>query len=376
MRIRSIIALVMTLIVLGNSAFADTVVLKSGKRYTGNVTKRDRLQAQRMQEASVGLRVQGSGELKRFAIDEIDYVILEQDGKQEKIDFNVFGERHSPADSAHSPTAVLPDGSEPSWADKSPRQGLDGVLFTFIGQANTVWLTGDFNSWSVTADTLAQQTDERWAITKRLSPGTYRYAYVVDGITLKAEETGPGVAMSPQGTGCLTVTVGSEATGGSLIESLVAQRTPCEVKYTFDLSSRPPRAVASAWDHKPERTRKIYGRIVGFSGDSVSILKCPETVEIPRQSIRSLKPLSGGRGMRVFLGLAACCLGVLGVALVLQDETGTNLSVNHSAGSSFDVFDGLNLLSGTCCVFAGLRLIAVPSPAQRELKRLNASDCR
>jgi hypothetical protein len=91
MRARNLTALLIALLVLSNCAFADTVALKSGRRYTGDVTKRDSLRAQPMQQYYVGLRVQESGELKRFAIEEIDHIILEDHGKQERIEFNGRG---------------------------------------------------------------------------------------------------------------------------------------------------------------------------------------------------------------------------------------------------------------------------------------------
>ena len=97
MRMRNIMALVMTLLVLGNSAFADTVVLKSGERYTGNVANRDRVQTQPMQQTVLSLFVQESGELRRFAIRDIDYIILEEDGKQQVIDFSGLRENQASA---------------------------------------------------------------------------------------------------------------------------------------------------------------------------------------------------------------------------------------------------------------------------------------
>jgi 1,4-alpha-glucan branching enzyme len=56
------------------------------------------------------------------------------------------------------------------------------VTFAFFApQARFVSLVGDFNGWNPIADLMNRSPDGRWWITKSLSPGTYRYRYVLDG---------------------------------------------------------------------------------------------------------------------------------------------------------------------------------------------------
>jgi len=93
MFIKSLLVLMMIVMVLANSVLADTVVLRSGERYDGILANRDQVRTHPTQQAWVSLLVQESGELRRVAIGEIDYIILEDDGKQQVIDFNALGFR-------------------------------------------------------------------------------------------------------------------------------------------------------------------------------------------------------------------------------------------------------------------------------------------
>lgn len=54
------------------------------------------------------------------------------------------------------------------------------VLFTFMGEADTVCLSGDFNGWSPDSRCLERRGD-RWEIEALLSPGRYTYGFVLDG---------------------------------------------------------------------------------------------------------------------------------------------------------------------------------------------------
>ncbi|HOO70813.1 MAG TPA: glycogen-binding domain-containing protein [Spirochaetota bacterium] len=47
--------------------------------------------------------------------------------------------------------------------------------------ARMISLVGDFNNWNPEADLLEKGDDNIWRLVKRISPGTYRYKYVVDG---------------------------------------------------------------------------------------------------------------------------------------------------------------------------------------------------
>lgn len=54
------------------------------------------------------------------------------------------------------------------------------ILFTYEGQFQTVCLSGDFNDWSPNTHCLEQNGDI-WRIKVFLSPGRYKYAFVLDG---------------------------------------------------------------------------------------------------------------------------------------------------------------------------------------------------
>ncbi len=47
-------------------------------------------------------------------------------------------------------------------------------------KSHKVWLSGSFNDWSVSRDTMTK-TDSGWVIKKQLQPGKYFYKYIVDG---------------------------------------------------------------------------------------------------------------------------------------------------------------------------------------------------
>jgi hypothetical protein len=54
------------------------------------------------------------------------------------------------------------------------------VLFIYEGQFQSVCLGGDFNDWS--PDTLClERTGETWKTRLLLSPGRYKYAFILDG---------------------------------------------------------------------------------------------------------------------------------------------------------------------------------------------------
>ena len=66
------------------------------------------------------------------------------------------------------------------------RQLDDSVQFAAeAGHADTVYIAGDFNDWSPHATPLARggsgAVADRWAVAMKLSPGRYRYRYVIDG---------------------------------------------------------------------------------------------------------------------------------------------------------------------------------------------------
>jgi 1,4-alpha-glucan branching enzyme len=53
------------------------------------------------------------------------------------------------------------------------------VTFVFIGSHDSVCLSGDFNGWSAESNCLERKGDQ-WSVRLVLSPGTYRYGFVID----------------------------------------------------------------------------------------------------------------------------------------------------------------------------------------------------
>lgn len=67
----------------------------------------------------------------------------------------------------------------------------EGVTFALRApEAGRVAIIGDFNGWDPSANPLHRQ-DHEWAVTLRLKPGRYRYSYVVDGSTWRADPRTP-----------------------------------------------------------------------------------------------------------------------------------------------------------------------------------------
>jgi hypothetical protein len=72
---------------------------------------------------------------------------------------------------------------------QSPRDGL--VTFALAEpSADSVVLIGDFNDWNPGANPL-RRTDGRWSVTLKLKPGRYRYSFVVDGSSWRADPRTP-----------------------------------------------------------------------------------------------------------------------------------------------------------------------------------------
>ena len=59
----------------------------------------------------------------------------------------------------------------------------DGVIFRYFDRdARRVYIVGDFNNWSPTADAMVDENrDGEWTLYYNLPPGVYEYKFVVDG---------------------------------------------------------------------------------------------------------------------------------------------------------------------------------------------------
>jgi hypothetical protein len=94
------------------------------------------------------------------------------------------------------------------------------VTFVFVApQARSVALAGDFNDWDAARVLMRREASGLWTVDVPLTPGRYRYVFVVDGRRFVADPAAPRAAGDDFGTPTSVVTVGGgalRAAGGSL----------------------------------------------------------------------------------------------------------------------------------------------------------------
>lgn len=67
-----------------------------------------------------------------------------------------------------------------------------------LRDANSVFLTGEFNSWDPAAHPMARQPDGTWLLQLPLHHGHHQYAFLVDG-QMVLDPHAHGVARDPRG---------------------------------------------------------------------------------------------------------------------------------------------------------------------------------
>jgi hypothetical protein len=94
------------------------------------------------------------------------------------------------------------------------------VTFVFVApQARSVALAGDFNDWDAARVLMRREASGLWTVDVPLTPGRYRYVFVVDGRRFVADPAAPRAAGDDFGTPTSVVTVAGgalRAAGGSL----------------------------------------------------------------------------------------------------------------------------------------------------------------
>jgi hypothetical protein len=94
------------------------------------------------------------------------------------------------------------------------------VTFVLLApQAQRVALAGDFNDWDATQVAMRREASGLWTVDVPLTPGRYRYVFVVDGRRFVADPAAPRAVGDDFGTPTSVVTVGGggpRAAGGSL----------------------------------------------------------------------------------------------------------------------------------------------------------------
>jgi len=84
----------------------------------------------------------------------------------------------------------------------------DSLQFVLVApQAASVTLVGDFNDWDPARSPM-RTVHGVWATVVRLSPGRYRYAFLVNGVEWRADPSAPAVKDDEFGTPSSVVTVG------------------------------------------------------------------------------------------------------------------------------------------------------------------------
>lgn len=94
------------------------------------------------------------------------------------------------------------------------------VTFVFVApMARSVALSGDFNDWDASRVLMRREDSGLWTVDVPLTPGRYRYVFVVDGRRFVADPAAPRAVGDDFGTPTSVVTVGgggTHAAGGSL----------------------------------------------------------------------------------------------------------------------------------------------------------------
>ena len=111
-------------------------------------------------------------------------------------------------------------GSREQEAGRREQGAAASVTFVLVApQARSVALAGDFNDWDSARMPMRQEASGLWTLDVPLTPGRYRYVFVVDGRRFVADPAAPRAAGDDFGTPTSVVTVGGgalRAAGGSL----------------------------------------------------------------------------------------------------------------------------------------------------------------
>src|SRR5437764_1483650 len=75
-----------------------------------------------------------------------------------------------------------------------------------------IFLAGDFNQWSPTANAMHRENSDRWTVDLPLAPGRYQYKFVVDGEWFQ-DRANPASAPDGWGGSNSVITVGETGTG-------------------------------------------------------------------------------------------------------------------------------------------------------------------
>jgi hypothetical protein len=114
------------------------------------------------------------------------------------------------------------ESREPRAESRGQREEGAAASVTFVlvaPQARSVALAGDFNDWDASRVQMRREASGIWTVDVPLTPGRYRYVFVVDGRRFVADPAAALAAGDDFGTPTSVVTIGgggTRAAGGSL----------------------------------------------------------------------------------------------------------------------------------------------------------------
>jgi hypothetical protein len=117
---------------------------------------------------------------------------------------------------SRQPSAV----SRQEAVSRQPSAVSASVTFVLVApEARSVALAGDFNDWDAARVLMRRGASGLWTVDLPLTPGRYRYVFVVDGRRFVADPAAPRAVGDDFGTPTSVVTIGGgalRAAGGSL----------------------------------------------------------------------------------------------------------------------------------------------------------------
>ena len=103
-------------------------------------------------------------------------------------------------------------GSREQEAGRREQGAAASVTFVLVApQARSVALAGDFNDWDASRVLMRREASGLWTVDVPLTPGRYRYVFVVDGRRFVADPAAPRAVGDDFGTPTSVVTVGGGA---------------------------------------------------------------------------------------------------------------------------------------------------------------------
>ncbi len=134
----------------------------------------------------------------------------------------------APAAWNDSAPAAIPVAKAKAANGKSTAVTAEGVQFVFAGDASTVNVAGEFNSWSTSADPMKKQANGTWTLVKALAPGKYAYKFVLNGTDWKADENAPETADDGYGgkNSVVVVTTGAAAAPAAPVAAAATTAAP------------------------------------------------------------------------------------------------------------------------------------------------------